>query len=169
MFTPWELVWPQLPSIALCCWWCQSQNCRGPDQVGIIRLRNECHTSNFILFSRDYQCPFNKMRLTLCSSSIWKLSVSIILTTKGSGVLSTLRSNHVLLAESLDCTGMCAFVWAHVSMSLKVYREWIWKRKSSMDLTILPRNNNVEIIPYNLVLNCRIPVIKYLNIMRPKF
>ena len=38
-----------------------------------------------------------------------------------------------------------------------------------MDLTILPRNNNVEIIPYNLVLNCRIPVIKYLNIMRPKF
>lgn len=81
---------PQLPSIALCCWGCQSQSCRGADQVRMIRLRSECHTSNFILFSRDYQCPFNKMRLTLCSSSVWKLSVSVILTTQKKVVFSAL-------------------------------------------------------------------------------
>lgn len=35
--------------------------------------------------------------------------------------------------------------------------------KSFMGVSVLHRNNNVEITPYNLVLSCQIAVIKYLR------
>ena len=106
---------PQLPSIALCCWGCQSQNCRGADQVRMIRLRSECHTSNFILFSRDYQCPFNKMRLTLCSSSIWKLSVSIILTTQEVVFSALLEAIMFYWLKVLTAQG-CVYLFEHMCL-----------------------------------------------------
>lgn len=122
---PWELTMNHsyLLLLYMCCL-CQSQSCRGAEQVGIIRSRSECQTSNTILFSRDYQCPFNKMRLTLYSRSIWKLSVSIILTALKSSVLSTLLNTvtfyclkHCFLLHRDVC--VCISTWEYTISFVK--------------------------------------------------